>query len=78
MLIVIGNPALNAVEVGLLDNVAMKVFVPMVIFILILSVFKTLLVLLVISLFSLQQAKSWMQIKQAMNVIKVFIRVTEL
>jgi uncharacterized membrane protein len=50
-----------------------KVFVPVVIFSFILSVIEALLGLLVISLLLLQQAKSWMQMKQDINVIIGFI-----
>jgi hypothetical protein len=58
MLIAIGNFVLNAVTVALLYSVAVKVFVPMVIFNLRLSVFKTLFALPAVSLLLLQQAKS--------------------
>ena len=70
---VMGNLDLNAVTVALLYNVAVKIFVPTVIFSFILSVIKTLCGLLVASLFLLQQAKSWMQIKQDINVMIAFI-----
>ena len=51
----------------------MKVFVPIVIFSFILSVIKALSGRLVISLLLLQQAKSWIAMKQDMNVIVGFI-----
>jgi hypothetical protein len=58
MLIVMGSLVLNASRVALLYNVAVKAVVPIVIFNFILSVFKTLLELVVTSLVLLQQAKS--------------------
>src|SRR3954470_3453892 len=76
MLIVMGNLVLNSVVVALLYNVAVKAFVPMVIFSFILAVFITSLGLLFIPSFLLQQAKSWMQIKQDRNVIAGFMLCT--
>jgi len=73
MLIVKGSCVLNEVAVALLYTVALNVLLPTVILSFILSVFKTLLELLVTSLVLLQQAKSWMQIKQDRRVIKGFI-----
>jgi len=73
MLIVKGSCVLNEVAVALLYTVALNVLLPTVILSFILSVFKTLLELLVTSLVLLQQAKSWMQIKQERRVIKGFI-----
>jgi hypothetical protein len=73
MLIVKGSCVLNEVAVALLYTVALNVLLPTVILSFILSVFEVWLELLVTSLVLLQQAKSWMQIKQERRVIKGFI-----
>jgi hypothetical protein len=73
MLIVKGSCVLNEVAVALLYTVALNVLLPTVILSSILSVFEVWLELLVTSLVLLQQAKSWMQIKQERRVIKGFI-----
>jgi hypothetical protein len=73
MLIVKGSCVLNEVAVALLYTVAVNVLLLTVILSFILSVFEVWLELLVTSLVLLQQAKSWMQIKQERRVIKGFI-----
>ena len=73
MLIVKGSCVLNEVAVALLYTVALNMLLPTVILSFILSVFEVWLELLVTSLVLLQQAKSWMQIKQDKKVITAFI-----
>ncbi len=73
MLIVNGNLVLNAVTVCIVVECGSESICANGYFSFILSVFKTLLCLVVMSLFLLQQAKSWMQIKQDKTVMKDFI-----